>query len=284
MNEIRTVVQFYDVEIEDGADSKWEFVAVVDDDKIDTEILGSFLENGLSGQIQICSRSTIYSDTQVNKDESASAQAGLTSVGLALQSFEQQGRLCSGMDFVPPETEEFKSTKKLALITANAAAIVLLFMFILAGFVRVKLNRTQKALDEQKQSKTADSVEQLLEHQRVVNIRTANLSQKIEVMNQIFDDATIDCWADIMDDIRSKTPTDLYITKLRCSDTLQLLIEGNALSFKSIYTFAELLNESQYIETAEVAERKRNYHTEGVVSYLIKCSLNDTRELQANAD
>jgi Tfp pilus assembly protein PilN len=281
-DEINAVVQFYDVEIDTATDKEWEFIVVLDNPNVDDEKLKLSLLEKFGGNVQVCTGSTISSDTAVTVSESA-RKTSVVAVGLAMSSFRVSPHNIK-IDLLPPEAEEVKSAKKLALVTANIAAIILLIMCLAAGFIRLRVNKTQKSLDQRKQNSAVNNVERLLKEQRHVSIQIAALSEKKAKMSEIFNDLDINNWSEILDEIRKKTPADLYITRLACLDNMNFAIDGNALSFNSIRVFAELLNESVAIESATVTERKKNYHKEGFITYSIKCSLAHKRELQANAN
>ena len=93
-------------------------------------------------------------------------------------------------------------------------------------------------------------------------------------MGRIFENNRLIKWPDVLDEIRKKVPATLYITRLAAVDTGGLVIEGNALSFKSIHMFAELLENSEYFESAVVAQTQKNPQVNGLVAYSIACTLN----------
>ena len=281
-DEINAVVQFYEVEVDSEAESEWDFVVVLDQSVIDAEGLKSSLLEAHGPNVQICTETTMHSDASVGINE-ATVKVSVVALGLAMSPFCVPPQSIK-IDLLPPEAEEVKSTKKVALITANIAAVILLGMCLTAGFVRFQLKKTQKVLEERKHSAAVDNVERLLKRQRQVNMQIAALSEKKAGMSEVFNDIDIDNWPEILDEIRKTTPLDLYVTRLACLDHKTFVIEGNALSFNSIRVFAGLLNQSSTIESATVTERKKNYREEGFISYSIRCSLAHSGKLQTNAD
>jgi hypothetical protein len=280
--EINAVVQFYEVEVAGTADDDWEFIVALNQSAVEAERLKLSLQGELGSNVHVCTETTIQADTGITANES-DRKVSIVALGLAMSPFNVPPQNIR-IDLLPPEAEEVKSTKKVALITANVAAVILLGMCLTAGFVRFQLKKTQKVLEQRKYSAAVDSVERLLKKQRQVNMQITTLSEKKAGMSEVFNDIDIDNWPEILDEIRKKTPLDLYVTRLACLDDTTFVIEGNALSFNSIRVFAGLLNRSQTIESATVTERKKNYQEEDFISYSIKCSLAHNRELQANAD
>jgi Tfp pilus assembly protein PilN len=281
-DEINAVVQFYEVEVASDADGDWEFIVALNQSAVDADTLDLALQRELGQNVHVCSETTIQADTGITVNESIT-KVSIVALGLAMSPFDVPPQNIK-IDLLPIEAEEVKSTKKVALITANVAAVILLGMCLTAGFVRFQLKKTQKVLEERKHSDAVNNVEKLLKKQREVNMQIAELTEKRDGMSEVFNDIDIDNWPEILDEIRKKTPLDLYVTKLACLDSTTFLIEGNALSFNSIRVFAGLLNQSPTIQSATVTERKKNNREQGFITYSIKCSLLHNRELQANAD
>ena len=148
-------------------------------------------------------------------------------------------------------------------------------MFVTAGIVRAQLGKTQQIMAQRKEKSPTDNIEQLLAQQRIISSKVAFVSEKKARMSEIFDDNNALHWDEILNNIRRNTLKTLYITRLNCSDGATIILEGNALSYKSIHIFAELLGKGQSIESAVVTETNRNYNVEGLVAYSITCVLAD---------
>ncbi|MBE0537650.1 MAG: pilus assembly protein PilM [Phycisphaerae bacterium] len=274
--EINAVIQYYDIEVAAAGD-KWEILAVVESPVLAAGDVEFVLQKSFGRDAGVCSPQDIYTCTRIAKNEKIDACA-MTAAGLAMRGLKA-GPTNFAINLIPQEAEEARAAKKFMLMTANLAAVVMLFIFLIAGFVRIHLGRTQEIMERRKQDSPKDSIEQLLSHQRRVNNQIAYLSDKKARMAKIFKDNQTFDWPEILDDIRKNIPTTLYITSLSTMDTGNLVIEGNALSFKSIHVFAEMLERSGYFESAIVAQTQKNPQVNGLVAYSIACMLSPNQKM-----
>ena len=268
--EINSVIQYYDIEV-DSAEEKWEILAVLENPTVQANDLEFALQKSFGLDANVCSSATVYDDTVIAGNNQIE-QCSITAAGLAMRNM-QVSDMNLAMDLTPLEAEEMKATKKFALIVANIAAVVLLITFILAGILRLQVGKTQKVMEQRKADGAKDNIEQLLSDQRRVNTQIAYLSNKKERMREIFETKEEYLWPQILDDIRRNTPATLYITSISNRDDADLVLRGNAASFKSIHIFADLLGKSQHIQSAVVAQTQKNLHVEGMVTYSITCVL-----------
>ena len=185
---------------------------------------------------------------------------------------------CINIDMMPPTAEEAKVNKKLVLLTANLAAVVVLVMLLATGIVNYRLGKAQAFMAQRASDDSGDNIENLLDRQRAVNEQIASLSGQRSGMGMIYDSDSTGKWADILDDIRKKTPKTLDIRRMRSDGGSNLEMRGSSLKFKSIYQFAELLGESEFIASAAVAETNKDNHVQNIVSYVIKCELVNKEE------
>jgi hypothetical protein len=268
--EINSVIQYYDIEV-DSAEEKWEILAVLENPTVQANDLEFALQKSFGLNANVCCSATVYDDTILVKNDRIE-HCSITATGLAMRQLQVSGSGLA-MNLIPVEAEEAKATKKFALIVANIAAVVLLITFVFAGILRVRLEQTQKIMEQRKDSGAQDNIEQLLDDQRHVNMQIAYLCDKKKRMREIFETEEEFLWPQILDDIRKNTPATLYITSISNPDGADLVLQGNAASFKSIHIFAELLTESRYIESAVVAQTQKNLRVEGMVTYSITCVL-----------
>lgn len=268
--EINSVIQYYDIEV-DSAEEKWEILAILENPTVQANDLEFALQKSFGLNANVCSSATVYDDTILVKNDKIE-HCSITAAGLAMRQLQVSGSDLN-MNLIPVEAEETKATKKFALIVANIAAVVLLITFVFAGILRVQLEQTQKIMEQRKDSGAQGNIEQLLDDQRHVNMQIAYLCDKKKRMREIFETKEEFLWPQILDDIRRNTPATLYITSISNSDGADLVLKGNAASFKSIHIFAELLGKSRYIQSAVVAQTQKNLHVEGMVTYSITCVL-----------
>ena len=268
--EINSVIQYYDIEV-DSAEEKWEILTVLENPTVQANDLEFALQKSFGLNANVCCSATVYDDTILVKNDKIE-RCSITAAGLAMRQLQVSGSGLA-MNLIPVEAKEAKAAKKFALIAANIAAVVLLITFASAGFLRVRLEQTQKIMEQRKENGTQGNIEQLLDDQRHVNMQIAYLCDKKKRMREIFETKEEFLWPQILEDIRKNTPAALYITSISNRDDADLVLQGNAASFKSIHIFAELLDKSEYIQSAVVAQTQKNLQVEGMVTYSIACKL-----------
>lgn len=280
--EFNAVIQYYDVEVDDSRSDKWELIVALDDAAGDINDLEFFLQKKLGRPVTIYPPSAIYNITSVVENPIIDS-ASVFAIGLAMRSFENSG-LHVNINMIPPTAEEAKVNKKLVLLTANLAAVVVLVMLLATGIVNYRLGKAQAFMAQRTSDDSGNNIESLLDRQRAVNEQIADLSGQRSGMGMVYDTDSTDKWADILDDIRKRTPKALDIRQMRSNGNLNLEMRGSSLKFKSIYQFAELLGESEFIALASVAETNKDNHVQNVVSYVIKCELINKEEPQTDVD
>jgi hypothetical protein len=279
-DEISAVIQYYDVEVDDAAEDKWELVVSFGNRDIENDQLKETLSRSFKSDLHICSPSTIYDDTPLEENESIPA-ASLAAVGLAMKNVDiTQPNL--KIQLMPPEAEDVRATKKFVLVTANISAVVLLLIFILSAFIRVQLGRTQEALAERKRDPSTD-IEQLLKKQRKINDEISILSEKRDKINESFMGYKDVDWNETMKEIQSNIPQNLCLTRMSCSNETDLVLEGTGISFKSIHIFNRLLTQSELFEKASVTKTSKD-SIEGLIKYSITVILANNRTPQNDAD
>jgi Tfp pilus assembly protein PilN len=267
--EINAVIQYYDIEVDDTHNGNWNILVVFENHEAESSDVEFYLQKKLGRAVSACSESSIYEDTVIEGNE-GDATAPISTVGLALRQFEGNG-LSIDIDMTPQVAEEFKANKRLVLLTANTAAMVILLMLLFAGFVNHRLGLVKTAMGEKNSAE--ESIEELLNRQREINEQITSLSSQrsgIQVVNGT-DNAGL--WCEALREISRKIPKTLDIKTLNSYDGMNLEIQGNALAFKSIHLFVELLAESKLIESASVAETNKRDSGQGMVSYVIRCKL-----------
>lgn len=274
--EINAVIQYYDMEVSAAGD-KWEILAVIENPTIAPNDAEFVLQKGFGLDANVCSPAGVYACTRIARNDKIDA-CSIIAAGLAMRNLNAGGSDFA-VNLIPAAAEEAKAAKKFALLTANLAAVAVLFIFLTAGFVRMQVGRTQTMMERRKMDSPKDSIEQLLSQQRRVNHQISYLSDKKTRMGEIFKGEQTYNWPEILDEIRKNIPATLYITKLTTLGGEGLVIEGNALSFKSIHVFAELLERSACVQSAVVAQTQKNSQVNSMVAYSIACTLSVNQEL-----
>jgi len=189
-----------------------------------------------------------------------------------------------GLDIqlMPSDVEDLRDTKKFLLVTANIAAVVIFIIFLVGAFVRVQLGKTQSALAESKRDPSTN-IEMLLNKQKSINDQITLLSEKKAKFDEIFKDQTNVQWDQIMREIQRKIPQAICLNRLVSSDDANLVLKGNATSFKSIHVFNGLLAQSEFFASATVTNTDKD-NNEGLINFSILTVLENKRTTQTDAE
>ncbi len=279
-DEMNAVIQYYDVEVDDAADNSWELIVLFDNPDVDNQHIEESLSRSFKCDLHVCSASTVYSDTPLEINDSIN-NASITAVGLAMKPLNVQQPGLS-IQLMPSEAENVRATKKFLLITANIAAAVIFIIFLFGVLVRIQLGRTQKALAESKLDPTTN-IEMLLNKQKSINDQVTLLSEKSAKINEIFEDQANIRWDQIMREIQQKIPQAICLNRLVSSDDVNLVLKGNATSFRAIHVFNKLLAQSKFFASATVTKTSKDDNA-GLINFSILTVIENKRTTQTDAD
>ena len=279
-DEISAVIQYYDVEVDDAADDSWELIVLLGNPDVDNRRLDESLSRSFKCGLHVCSDSTVYSDTPLEINDSIN-NASVTAVGLAMKQLNVQQ---PGLDIqlMPSEAENLRDTRKFLLGIAKLAAVVIFILFLAGAFVRIRLGRIQSALAESKLDPTKN-IEMLLNKQKSINDQITLLSEKSAKIDEVFKDQANVRWDQIMREIQQKIPQALCLNRLVSSDDVNLVLKGNAISFRAIHVFNRLLARSKFFASATVTKTSKD-DNEGLINFSILAVLENKRTPQTDVE
>jgi len=277
--EIGAVIQYYEIEASEtaGDSDKWDTIIAFDGSDADVDDLKGRLEKMMNGQVQICCKKSVYSDTLIEQNDSIK-EASIVASGLAMKGLAgSESAFNVNVNLVPPETEDVRVTKKFALVTANLSAVALLCVFAIAGVVRMKLNKIPQEAQASVQEASTNDISNLLSRGHDISDRIAVLTEKKNRMSRVFEGSYFGNWSQLLEEIRKNIPTAMNITGLSCRDGASLTIEGHTPSHQSAYLFAKLLSDAEGIESAAVEQANKS-NDGGNLEFSIKCVLVNEEE------
>ncbi len=279
-DEISAVIQYYDVEVDDATDNSWELIVSFDNPDVDNRHIEESLNRSFKCDLHVCSSSTVYSDTPLEINDSIN-KASITAVGLAMKSLNVQQ---PGLDIqlMPSEAEDLRDTRKFLFGIAKLAVAVIFIVFLAGVFVRIRLGKIQSALTESKLDPTTN-IEMLLNKQKSINDQITLLSEKSAKIEEVFKDQTNVKWDQIMREIQQKIPQAICLNRLVSSDDVNLILKGNATSFKAIHVFNGLLAKSKFFTSATVTKTSKD-NDEGLINFSILAILENKRTTQTDVE
>jgi len=277
--EIGAVIQYYEIEAAEtaGDSDKWDTIIAFDGTSTDADDLKDRLEKMMNSQVHICCKKRVYSDTLIEQNDSIE-EASIVASGLAMKAFVgSESSFNININLVPPEAEDVRATKKFALVTANLSAVALLCVFLIAGVVRMKLNKIPQEAQAGTQEVSNSDIGHLLSRGHDISDKIVVLTEKKNRMSRVFEGSYFGDWSQLLEEIRKNIPTAMNITGLSCRDGASLIIEGHTPSHQSAYLFAKLLTDAEGIESAAVEQANKS-DDGGDLEFSINCVLVNEEE------
>ena len=282
--EINAVLKFYELEVHDKR-SKWEVTLITSirnrSVKEKKELLTAKLkeatpfydlsQNRSQIELKVRTLEDAYLDTPV-ADTTNADKASAVAIGLAMKplGFSSCGL---NINLLPAETSEVKSARKSALIIVNIAALIFLLTTLIMGFFSIKVKKVRQNINQKQRTRLGRSTQALLNEQVLLNEQIANISENLNGMSAIFSAGPFIRWDQILNEVRSAIPKTVRITILSGDDNSRVLFKGQALSYESIHLFADMLNNSEHVESASLIGTEKDSELSSLVTYSISCSL-----------
>ena len=268
---INAVIQFYDIDVTDGA-GKWEVTIVADDVKLPDDAEVSLSNNINCSGLEVRTDQNACRDTNVNYDN-CKGEPSTLAIGLAVKLLGiQQAGL--EVNLVPPESAEVKATKKQLALTAGVITVVLPLLAIAVGMGINRLaDKTRANILDRRQTELTGDISSVSKELASLNQQIELLSKRPAEMSEILDSRPALGWAKILNDIRVQTPQSVRITELYSVGDTGIILKGSALSYEAARLFEKTLNDLEYVNLASLTEASREDNQNGLVIYKINCSL-----------
>ncbi|MBN1803904.1 MAG: pilus assembly protein PilM [Sedimentisphaerales bacterium] len=273
---INEIIRSYDVETADSS-GNWEVTIVVDSVEL-PQNLEQTLRTGINCEnVQIRNRKNVCRETVVaNIDDHENAS--VVAIGLAMGVLNQNDNGLK-INLVPPESAEVRAVKKQLIITTTIISAMPLFMVLTGIWFSTTANNVKRDIIKKKQAEITVATYSLLKEQESLNKQIKLLFERPEQLSSILGfRQTID-WVNMLEDIRKRTPKTVRIINLYSKENTGMYLEGLATSYESIHLFVEMLNRSNYINSASLNETTKEEEKEnGLITYTIDCSLKLQKE------
>jgi Tfp pilus assembly protein PilN len=277
IEEINTVVQFYNVEIPDST-INWAITVVMDGAQLPKEADELLKTKVTCDGLQIRRPEDVFQDVSVSqKGGQIKTEASVAAIGLAMKLLVTDGNGLR-INLLPPEASEIKSLKKHALITANIIAAVLFIMVLVIGGLMFWIGRVNANIISKKQGQSLQQISKLLEEDQLLDRRVKQLSEGPGRLKEVIGTRLVTNWFGILNDLRGRAPKAVRIANLSGRSDSMMLLEGLALSYEAIHLFVNLLEQSENISSAELVEAEKDSEDTGFIRYAISCSIATKKE------
>ena len=144
------------------------------------------------------------------------------------------------------------------------------------------VGRVNENIMHGKQGDMLQDIRTLLKEQELVNSQSSRLSDTVGQMNGILSSRRDVDWQKLLNDIRNCMPRTARITELSGQASSGVSLKGEAVSYKDVYLFVDMLNESKQISSASLIKAEKYSKADGgLVGYAIDCSLT-ARKINSN--
>ena len=276
--EIRAVVQYYDVEVA-GACEAWQIAVLVEDGVALPDKAASKLKpRGSRAEVDIVTAEQAALALGVECDDPAVlAAASPAAVGLALRLVGQEDG-APQVNLLPAQVGQKRVARRHALLAAACVAGVLGVMALAGVGLRFKVEGLWRSLGRERE-KVADSFAEmvsLVAQQRQMDAQIAQVSKEHGELGKILESQHPVNWPGVLGDIRDVRPQSLHVTRLTSGESAkpELLIDGFSFNYGAVSLFANKLNQSGHITSATVVKSgQEGANGRTYFVYQIRCTL-----------
>jgi cell division protein FtsB len=271
--QINTVIQSYQVKASLNS-GQWETTIVADCDKLPADLEEALRANIPSSDVQMlrsedtCKISSI-SRTSKLTNSVRDNEPSLAAIGLAMKLLDTNA-FNLGVNLLPEETVRIRATRKMALITANIIAALLLAAMLAVGGSIWKVQQINKDVGQKKTSLLQET-RSLFEENKALDEQIKNINNKLKVINKISDSRRELYWPDLLSYVAKNKPKTVCITNMASGKSSQMILKGLALSNEDVYLFTEILKKSELIESASIYQTNKNDRDNRFINYEIRC-------------
>ena len=274
-DQINSIIQFYDIEVADSS-RKWEVVVVADHAQLPDDAEESLRVKITGVSLEVRTGESACQDTVIARNDGPE-KASVVAIGLAIGLLNKNDNDLR-INLVPPESAEVRAVKKQMHITVTIIAAVLLFMELAGAGLSLTANKVDRGIAQRKQTGIAQDTYTLLKEQELLDRQIKQLSERPARLSSILGSRHAMDWADILEDVRNRTPKTVRIINLSSRDSSRMYLEGLAISYEAIHLFVKMLNNSNYISSASLTETIKEDEGDGLIRYIIDCSLKQEKE------
>lgn len=273
--QINTVIQSYQVKALQNS-GQWETTIVADcmklsadcEETLRSEIPGSDVQL-LAGENALKIPSKIQ--TKTNTKCVNAKGPSLAAIGLAMKLFDANLFKLS-VNLLPEEIVRTRITRKMALVTANIISAVLLISILAVAGSIWKVQEINKNVGQKKRL-LLEETRSLFEKKEVLDSQINNISKKLKVVNKISASRSEPYWPGLLSYTAKVRPKKICITRMASGKGALVTLKGLAVSNEDVYSFTELLKESELIDSASIYETNKNEKDNRFINYEIQCSV-----------
>lgn len=270
---IKTIMQYYDVEVDESTDS-WEVNVVTDDAASFPEpARGQLCESMGETPVEVITSENFEAFASVDMSKQVSPdQVSIAAVGHAMRALSQDMHLPE-INLLPMQIREEKEVKHGILLTAIAAAVLLLLM----GLVTIGLIVKAKEISARiAYKKPQSAVGEVVKTRGQIEARIEQVGKIPTMLKQALQSQKNVNWSGVLSDVKNNRPKGVCLTALDCRNGYEVFIMGKALTYGDVTTYVSRLGQAVNIASATLAKTNRKGGYNSHHEYEIKCQLKTT--------
>jgi len=181
------------------------------------------------------------------------------------------------IDLTPHEVTRARSSSRRLLIAANAAAVMLLSVFLIAQLLTRTTDAMNRRIGQARLEGQLHTMPAMAAQDQYLDEEISRIRVQLAGMSGILAERDVD-WPTILDVIAQSTPQGVCVTHLSCSDSHRLSLKGVALSYDRAKLFVENLDGREFFESVCPARMERRQIDADLMEYEIECVLKIVKE------
>jgi len=195
----------------------------------------------------------------------------LAAVGAAVKLLDVDGDELR-IDLTPQEVIEARSSSKRGLIVANAAAGVLLGVFLIVQLLAKTTDVMNQRIRQARVEEQLYTMPARVTQDRYLDGEILRVKRQLAGLDAVHTRRDVD-WPAVLSTITRSAPAAACITHLACNDNASLSLKGLALSAGDAKTLVQNLDGKTPFESARLTRMQRRQPGMNVVEYEIICAL-----------
>ena len=268
--ELDAVLRYYHAETP-GESPEWQARLVVHDAAYGKEEIASLLARKPGVKAFVVVGCGEHRETSSEAGAAALAASSGMAVGAALKLLDVEGDELR-IDLTPQEVTRARLSSRRGWITANAAAVVFLGVFLLVQLLAKTTDAMNQRITQTRVSEQLYTMPALVMEDRYIDAEILRMERQLTGLEAVRARRDVD-WPTVLSTIAQAAPTTVCITHLACSDSESLSLKGLAMSAAGAKAFVQHLDGTPPFKSVRLTRLQRRQAGAEVMEYEIICAL-----------
>jgi Tfp pilus assembly protein PilN len=208
----------------------------------------------------------------MNHRRDADATASLAAVGAALTLL---GTGAGGfqVNLIPPVVREARSRARHLLLTANAAVLIFLGIFVTSQLLTRTTGAMARRIEQTRISGELYATPSLIAEEEFLDQEIAGLQERVEPLRRVMEGREAGDWPAVLEAVRRAMPAEVSVLQWHGSGGRTLSVKGLAPSCPVAETFVRNLEGQSLFESVSLATLEKRRDSDHHLEYRIECLL-----------